>query len=67
MLRAQRIYRTRPQEGRWHFCPNCREWPTVEGTYKKRTGLAPQSWECCNECNRLLKEGTCAPPPESGA
>jgi hypothetical protein len=50
-------YRRRDDKDSWHFCTNCRNWPTkgyVEQTNKPTTG------EFCNECLAKRRDGNCA-------
>ena len=48
-----------PQYDSWHFCRNCKKWPTPPTQYEVRY-TKPTSGEFCNECKAKQAAGNCS-------
>lgn len=44
----------------WHWCTNCPDWPTEEGSFIERFSSGrPKGGELDNKCKELEKKGNC--------
>ena len=50
-------YRRREGRDTWHWCRNCRWWPTPPTRFKQRESRP--SGELCNECRAKTRHGAC--------
>lgn len=53
------IYRRRINTYFWHFCQNCRDWPTEQ--YDNRIERPESGLDLCDECQSLLLKKECRP------
>ncbi|HEX5875707.1 MAG TPA: hypothetical protein VFY60_13755 [Pyrinomonadaceae bacterium] len=49
-------YRRKRNGTAWHFCSNCRHWPTAD--YESRKDK-PESSELCEQCKAKRFNGNC--------
>lgn len=52
-------YRRKKNSDTWHWCSNCRDYPTEPGTYES-SKTKPTSGELDNECRAKEKAGNCS-------
>jgi hypothetical protein len=56
-----RTWRRRYGKDAWHFCTNCKEWPTETGNYveKKEKPVLSSGEEFCDQCLGKEKAQDC--------
>lgn len=52
-------FRSRAEDGIWHFCENCPGWPDAPEAFNEHAGTLPAGSELCSDCLALRKSGNC--------